>query len=80
MFLGFTSNLVSSGIRDTVRYLTQHRMVSYEFYLLLDLFATIFMLENDLFVMKLHRTDESGKLKCFKLRNFCYSNLASRIF
>ncbi|KAK4360922.1 hypothetical protein RND71_019874 [Anisodus tanguticus] len=27
IFLGFTSNLVSSGVRDTVRYLVQHRMV-----------------------------------------------------
>ncbi|XP_021295815.1 deoxyhypusine synthase isoform X1 [Herrania umbratica] len=27
VFLGFTSNLISSGVRDTVRYLTQHRMV-----------------------------------------------------
>ncbi|KAK4711433.1 hypothetical protein R3W88_005946 [Solanum pinnatisectum] len=27
IFLGFTSNLVSSGIRDTVRYLVQHQMV-----------------------------------------------------
>ncbi|KAE8683201.1 Deoxyhypusine synthase [Hibiscus syriacus] len=27
VFLGFTSNLISSGVRDTVRYLTEHRMV-----------------------------------------------------
>nr|CAB3498270.1 unnamed protein product [Digitaria exilis] len=27
IFLGFTSNLVSSGIRDIVRFLAQHRMV-----------------------------------------------------
>ncbi|KAL2933834.1 Deoxyhypusine synthase [Bienertia sinuspersici] len=27
VFLGFTSNLISSGIRDTIRYLTQHHMV-----------------------------------------------------
>ncbi|KAK4284038.1 hypothetical protein QN277_000921 [Acacia crassicarpa] len=27
VFLGFTSNLISSGIRDTVRYLVQHHMV-----------------------------------------------------
>ncbi|XP_050218337.1 deoxyhypusine synthase-like isoform X1 [Mercurialis annua] len=27
VFLGFTSNLVSSGVRDTVRYLVQHHMV-----------------------------------------------------
>lgn len=28
VFLGFTSNLISSGVRDTVRYLVQHHMVS----------------------------------------------------
>lgn len=27
VFLGFTSNLVSSGIRDTFRYLVEHHMV-----------------------------------------------------
>ncbi|KAL3642954.1 hypothetical protein CASFOL_013769 [Castilleja foliolosa] len=27
VFLGFTSNLISSGVRDIVRYLLQHRMV-----------------------------------------------------
>ncbi|PIN14501.1 Deoxyhypusine synthase [Handroanthus impetiginosus] len=27
VFLGFTSNLISSGIRDIIRYLLQHRMV-----------------------------------------------------
>ncbi|KAK8662131.1 hypothetical protein V6N13_091719 [Hibiscus sabdariffa] len=27
VFLGFTSNLISSGVRETVRYLTEHRMV-----------------------------------------------------
>ncbi|KAH9611365.1 hypothetical protein KSS87_021947 [Heliosperma pusillum] len=27
VFLGFTSNLISSGIRDTIRYLVEHRMV-----------------------------------------------------
>lgn len=27
LFLGFTSNLVSSGVRDTIRYLVQHHMV-----------------------------------------------------
>lgn len=29
VFLGFTSNLISSGIRDIVRYLVQHHMVSF---------------------------------------------------
>jgi len=28
IFLGFTSNLVSSGIRDIIRFLAQHRMVN----------------------------------------------------
>lgn len=28
IFMGFTSNLISSGIRDTLRYLVQHKMVS----------------------------------------------------
>lgn len=28
IFLGFTSNLISSGLRDTLRYLVQHKMVS----------------------------------------------------
>ncbi|EXB38804.1 Deoxyhypusine synthase [Morus notabilis] len=27
VFLGFTSNLVSSGVRETIRYLVEHRMV-----------------------------------------------------
>ncbi|KAG9456958.1 hypothetical protein H6P81_001466 [Aristolochia fimbriata] len=27
IFLGFTSNLISSGVRDTVRFLVEHRMV-----------------------------------------------------
>ncbi|CAK7901177.1 deoxyhypusine synthase [[Candida] anglica] len=28
IFMGFTSNLISSGLRDTLRYLVQHKMVS----------------------------------------------------
>lgn len=28
IFLGYTSNLISSGIRETFRYLAQHNMVS----------------------------------------------------
>ncbi|GKE84774.1 deoxyhypusine synthase, partial [Tanacetum coccineum] len=28
IFLGFTSNLISSGVRDSIRYLVQHRMVT----------------------------------------------------
>lgn len=27
IFLGYTSNLISSGIRETIRYLVQHNMV-----------------------------------------------------
>lgn len=28
IFLGFTSNLVSSGVRESIRYLVQHSMVT----------------------------------------------------
>ncbi|KAL0544741.1 hypothetical protein IC582_019864 [Cucumis melo] len=28
VFLGFTSNLISSGVRDTIRYLVEHHMMS----------------------------------------------------
>ena len=28
IFLGYTSNLISSGLRDTLRFLVQHKMVS----------------------------------------------------
>lgn len=40
VFLGFTSNLTSSGIRDIIRYLCQHHMVSdvHKLYLF-DIFA-----------------------------------------
>ena len=27
IFLGFTSNLISSGVRESIRFLVQHRMV-----------------------------------------------------
>ena len=27
IFLGFTSNMISSGVRDCIRYLVQHNMV-----------------------------------------------------
>jgi len=27
IFLGYTSNLVSAGVRESIRYLVQHRMV-----------------------------------------------------
>ena len=27
IFMGFTSNLISSGVRESLRYLVQHRMV-----------------------------------------------------
>ena len=29
IFLGYTSNLISSGVRETIRYLAQHSMVRY---------------------------------------------------
>lgn len=28
IFLGFTSNIVSSGVRETIRFLVQHKMVN----------------------------------------------------
>ena len=30
IFLGVTSNLISSGVRDTIRFLVEHRMVRCE--------------------------------------------------
>lgn len=29
IFLGYTSNIISSGIRESIRFLVQHRMVTY---------------------------------------------------
>ena len=34
IFLGLTSNMISSGVRETVRYLVEHNMVSSGTYLL----------------------------------------------
>ena len=31
IFLGYTSNIISSGVRDILRYLAQHNMVSYNY-------------------------------------------------
>jgi len=31
IFLGYTSNLISSGLRETLRFLAQHKMVEYIF-------------------------------------------------
>lgn len=31
IFMGFTSNLISSGVRESIRYLAQHRLVSSHF-------------------------------------------------
>lgn len=28
IFLGYTSNIVSSGLRETIRFLVEHKMVS----------------------------------------------------
>jgi deoxyhypusine synthase len=34
IFLGYTSNMISSGIREYIKYLVQHKMVSiFVFYL-----------------------------------------------
>ena len=41
VFLGFTSNLISSGVRDTVRYLVQHNTVSLSA-TVFDIFAAAF--------------------------------------
>ncbi|KAH9603460.1 hypothetical protein KSS87_003814 [Heliosperma pusillum] len=43
VFLGFTSNLISSGVRDTVRYLVQHHMVrgTNHFFLLISTFVRL---------------------------------------
>lgn len=32
IFLGYTSNLVSSGLRETLRFLVEHKMVCIEFF------------------------------------------------
>lgn len=29
IFLGYTSNMVSAGLRETIRFLVEHKMVSY---------------------------------------------------
>lgn len=33
IFLGYTSNLISSGVRESIRFLTQHKMVQFSPYL-----------------------------------------------
>ena len=30
IFLGYTSNMISSGVRDTIRFLVQNNMVNYD--------------------------------------------------
>lgn len=32
IFLGYTSNLISSGVRESIRYLAEHKMVDYLWY------------------------------------------------
>lgn len=34
IFLGYTSNIVSSGLRETIKFLVQHKLVSFPFKLL----------------------------------------------
>lgn len=34
IFLGYTSNMVSCGVRDTIRFLVQHKMVRLKFFFL----------------------------------------------
>ena len=33
IFLGYTSNIISSGIRDTIRFLVQHKLVWIDYFL-----------------------------------------------
>jgi len=35
LFLGYTSNIISSGVREIIRYLAEHNMVSYHLSILL---------------------------------------------
>jgi len=35
IFLGYTSNIISSGVREVIRYLAQHNMVSHHWALIL---------------------------------------------
>ena len=46
VFLGFTSNLISSGVRDVVRYLCQHHMVSVFFWFNLSLTHSHYVFAN----------------------------------
>ena len=47
IFLGFTSNLISSGVREHIRFLVQHRMVDV-------LVTTAGGVEEDLIKVTLH--------------------------
>lgn len=61
IFLGFTSNLISSGVRETIRYLVQHKMVNPKFQ---NSFKFTFQLD----VMKLSFYSFSGGCDCHHSR------------
>jgi deoxyhypusine synthase len=42
IFLGYTSNMISSGVRDSIRYLCQHNMVYYALRAHLELLLRIY--------------------------------------
>lgn len=52
IFLGYTSNMVSSGIREIIRFLVQHKLVG--FYIR-NLCLMGFMILNSMFVGRLSR-------------------------
>lgn len=59
VFLGFTSNLISSGVRDTVRYLVQHHMVSIAYFFMFDeLIKEEILIFAELLLFLLHRSHE----------------------
>ena len=35
IYLGYTSNLISSGVRETIRFLVQHKMVTHRTHILM---------------------------------------------
>lgn len=43
IFLGFTSNLISSGVRDIIRYLVQHHMVSNHNFTIMNIYIYIYI-------------------------------------
>ncbi len=56
IFLGFTSNLISSGVREHIRYLVQHSMVDV-------LVTTAGGVEEDLIKVIIHRPHSASLLQ-----------------